>query len=51
MECFELDISALFFQQIHNQFEVLWIRNVFRKNHKVCTIQEQLAQQLKNIYE
>lgn len=49
VESFELNILALVAQQVHHQLEIFLRRNVSRHHVKVCSIQQNLSQQLQRL--
>ena len=46
MKCFELNIFAFLFQEIHLLFEIVGIGDKFRHHRKIIPIKQQLAKQL-----
>lgn len=47
VKCFELDVFAFLFQQIHLLFEIVCIGDIFGHHRKVIPIEQQFAKQLK----
>lgn len=46
MEGFELDVWTFVPKQVHHEFQVLWLANIFGHNGEVVAVQDQLTQQL-----
>ena len=43
MKCFELYVPAGIPQQVHHQFEVLWVANVFGHCGEVVPVKQKLS--------
>lgn len=49
MESLELDVAAFIPQQVHHEFEILRLADVFRHDGEIVTVKKQLPQKLHHI--